>query len=495
MFPRAPQILVSLRKSLFNDLAFRYYSNSATRPVLPSISFEPQPYKGPNYNDVIKLRNSSINPCVQLYYREPIMVSQGYMQYIWDHTGKRYLDMFGGIVTVSVGHCHPKVTKAATDQMHKLWHLTNLYLHPKMHEYGKKLTDRLPGDLKVCYFCNSGSEANDLAIQLARLHTGAFDIVSLRNSYHGATPYSIGLCGIGTWKHSFPNSFGIHHAMNPDPYRGLWGGSNCRDSPVQADRKCSCGVNQCVACDMYIGQLEELLSHSLPKKIAGFFAESIQGVGGTVQFPKGYLKKAYEIIRQHGGLCIADEVQTGFGRTGKFWGFLQHDVMPDIVTLAKGMGNGFPFAAVITRKDIADSLTDALTFNTYSGNPIACAAASAVLDVIDEEKLMENSHHVGTYLLHSLSKLRRKYEIVGDVRGKGLMIGVEMVMDKESKKPLSKDKISAILEDAKEMGLLLGKGGLHGNVFRIKPPMCISRADADFCVSVMDIAISKQSGI
>lgn len=473
-------------------LTFRFCS-SLKIPTLPSVSFEPEPYKGPSYNDVLNSRNTSISPFVRLMYKEPVMIKQGYMQYVWDHTGQRYLDMFGGIVTVSVGHCHPKVTKAAVDQMHKLWHLTNLYLHPELHDYAKKLTDRLPGDLKVCYFCNSGSEANDLAIQLARLYTGAFDIISLRNAYHGDTPYSIGLCGIGTWKHSFPNGFGMHHVMNPDPYKGLWGGSSCRDSPVQPDRKCSCGVNQCKACDMYIAQLDELLTCSLPKKIAGFFAESIQGVGGTVQFPKNYLKKAHEIIRQHGGLCIIDEVQTGFGRTGKFWGFLGHEVLPDIVTVAKGIGNGFPLAAVITRKDIADSLNDAAMFNTFGGNPVACAVGSAVLDVIDEEKLMENSHHVGTYLLHSLSKLRRKYEIIGDVRGKGLMIGIEMVADKESKKPLPKPKMDAILEDTKSMGLLIGRGGLSGNVFRIKPPMCISRADADFCVSCLENAIAKHS--
>ncbi|GFX10593.1 alanine--glyoxylate aminotransferase 2 homolog 1, mitochondrial [Trichonephila clavipes] len=192
------------------NLTFRFCSSHVEVPTLPSVSFEPKPYKGPNYNDVLNSRNTNISPFVRLMYKEPVMINQGYMQYVWDHTGKRYLDMFGGIVTVSVGHCHPKVTKAAVDQMHKLWHVTNLYMHPELHEYAKKLTDRLPGDLKVCYFCNSGSEANDLAIQLSRLYTGAFDVISLRNAYHGDTPYSIGLCGIGTWKHSFPNGFGMH---------------------------------------------------------------------------------------------------------------------------------------------------------------------------------------------------------------------------------------------------------------------------------------------
>ncbi|GFS49694.1 alanine--glyoxylate aminotransferase 2, mitochondrial [Trichonephila inaurata madagascariensis] len=198
------------------NLTFRFCSSHVEVPTLPSVSFEPKPYKGPNYNDVLNSRNTNISPFVRLMYKEPVMINQGYMQYVWDHTGKRFLDMFGGIVTVSVGHCHPKVTKAAVDQMHKLWHVTNLYMHPELHKYAKKLTDRLPGDLKVCYFCNSGSEANDLAIQLARLYTGAFDVISLRNAYHGDTPYSIGLCGIGTWKHSFPNGFGMHQPLHID---------------------------------------------------------------------------------------------------------------------------------------------------------------------------------------------------------------------------------------------------------------------------------------
>ncbi|KFM81710.1 Alanine--glyoxylate aminotransferase 2, mitochondrial, partial [Stegodyphus mimosarum] len=469
--------------------AIRFLCSSAKAPRMPPVSFVPETYKGIGYDEAVNIRKKNISNCFPLLYKNPIMITQGHMQWVWDDKGKRYLDMFGGIVTISVGHCHQVVTEAAVRQLNKLWHVTNIYLHPTLHEYAKKLTDHLPEDLKVCYFCNSGSEANDLACVLARLSTGAFEILSLRNSYHGDSPYVVGLCGIGTWKHCYPSGFGIHHVMNPDPYRGLWGGSDCRDSPVQTDRKCSCGVGCCQACDKYIEQLEEVLDSSVPKKIAGFFAESIQGVGGTVQFPRNYLKRAMEIIHKRGGLFIADEVQTGFGRTGKFWGFLGHGIIPDIVTIAKGVGNGYPLAAVITRKEIADHLNKALTFNTFGGNPVACAVGSAVLDVIDEEKLMENSHHVGTHLLHSLSKLRRKYEIVGDVRGKGLMIGVEMVSDKESKKPLQKPAMDAILEDAKDMGLLVGRGGKYGNVFRIKPPMCITRADADFCVSVLENAI------
>ncbi|XP_015906962.1 alanine--glyoxylate aminotransferase 2, mitochondrial [Parasteatoda tepidariorum] len=469
----------------------RCFSSSTTIPSLPALSFTPEPYKGGSYDDVLKTRKHIYSDYIPLMYRKPVMITQGHMQYVWDHTGKRYLDMYAGIVTTSVGHCHPKVLKATVDQMNKIWHLTNIYLHPKLHEYATKLVARLPEPLKVVYFCNSGSEANDLALELARLSTGSFDVLSLRNSYHGDTPSSGGLCGMGTWKHSCPQGFGVHHVMNPNPYRGLWGGSNCRDSPVQVDRKCSCGEGQCFANDMYIEQLKETIASSTPNRVAALFLECIQGGGGTVQFPRDYVKKAQKIVHEHGGLLILDEVQTGFGRTGKYWGFENHGVIPDIISVAKGIGNGFPLAAVITSREISDHMKKANNFNTFGGNPLACAVGSAVLDAIDEDKLMENSHHVGTELLLSLAKLREKYEIVGDVRGKGLMIGIEMVKDKESRQPLSSDIMESILEETKDMGLLIGRGGHYKNVFRIKPPMCITSTDAKFCVEVLDIAISK----
>lgn len=484
-------MLLNWNRMFLRFVARRGYSSSAL-PVLPACDFKPTPYKGIKYEEALGVRKNRLGPTMHLLYKRPIMITQGHMQWLWDDSGKRYLDMFGGIVTISVGHCHSTVTKVAVEQLQSLWHVTNIYLHPTIHEYAQKLTDHLPEDLKVCYFCNSGSEANDLAMMLARKYTGAFDILSLRNAYHGDSPYTMGLCGVGSWKHSFPNGFGVHHVMNPDPYHGIWGGSNCRDSPVQTTRSCSCGAGQCIASDKYIEQLEQFLSCSVPPKIAGFFAESIQGVGGTVQFTKGYLKRAFELIRQRGGLCIIDEVQTGFGRTGSnFWGFQSHGVIPDIVTMAKGIGNGFPLAAVVTRPEIAKCLTEALLFNTFGGNPISCAVGSSVLDVIDEEKLMENSHHVGTHLLHSLAKLRQKYEIVGDVRGKGLMIGLELVKDKITKEPLPKSDVEIIFEDTKDMGILVGRGGNFSNVLRIKPPMCITRADADFCVAVLDNAINN----
>lgn len=216
-------------------------------------------------------------------------------------------------------------------------------------------------------------------------------------------------------------------------YRGQWGGKSCRDSPIQTNRDCSCQPGQCEASDQYVHQVQDVLMHSTPKggKVAALFAESIQGVGGSVQFPKDFLKRTAQLIRSNGGLIVSDEVQTGFGRTGSnFWGFQNHEIVPDIVTMAKGIGNGFPMAALVTRKEIADVLGQALYFNTFGGNPMACSVASAVLDVIDEERLQENCQNVGTHFLNELAQLREEFEIIGDVRGKGLMIGVELVENK-----------------------------------------------------------------
>jgi len=360
-------------------------------------------------------------------------------------------------------------------------------MHPKIHEYAEKLTAKLPDPLKVVYFVNSGSDANDLAILMSRLHTGAFEVLSLRNGYHGASPTLMGVTAMSTWRFSTPTGFGVTQTMNPDVYRGPWGGAQCRDSPVQTDRKCNCSPGTCQAGDLYFDQVKDTLLYSTPKKgLAAFFAESIQGVGGTIQYPKGFLKKAFDLVKSKGGVCISDEVQTGFGRTGEhFWGFQSHDVTPDIVTMAKGMGNGFPLGAVVTTPEIAATMSQALHFNTYGGNPMSCAVGSAVLDVIEEDKTQENSAVVGTDFLNKLATLREEFECVGDVRGKGLMIGVEMVTDKETKEPLPAEDFGTIWELSKEMGVLFGKGGIHGNVFRIKPPMCITSEDVDFAVDVL----------
>ncbi|KAK9502839.1 hypothetical protein O3M35_011535 [Rhynocoris fuscipes] len=482
-----------VRGLIKNENFRKFTTNQRPPPVMPSCDYKPKQYEGPDFDTVQKIKEKHIVPCIKQYYKEPLLLHEGHMQWLFDHNGRRYLDMFSGIVTVSAGHCHPKVTKETKDQIDKLWHTTNIYLHPKLYEYAEKLTAKLPGNLKVAYFVNSGSEANDLAMLITRIYTGNFDIISFRNAYHGLSPYSMGMTALSFSRHDVPSALGIHHAMNPDVYRGLWGGAHCRDSPVQTDRKCDCAEGKCQAADRYYEQLEEVFMYSLaPSKVAALFAESIQGVGGTVQFPKGFLKKAYELVRSNGGLCVADEVQTGFGRTGDyFWGFESHEVIPDIVTMAKGIGNGYPLAAVVTTPEISQALGHAFHFNTFGGNPVACTAGMATLEVIEEEGLQKNSKIVGTYLLEELAKLRDEFAYVGDVRGKGLMIGVDLVKNKATREPIAAKHFADIWEDCKDMGVLLGRGGMNGNVIRIKPPMCVTKQDADFTVQVLRTALEK----
>ncbi|XP_056303023.1 alanine--glyoxylate aminotransferase 2, mitochondrial [Danio aesculapii] len=465
---------------------------SAVLPQFPPCDFKPEPYQGMSKERLLDIRKHNCNPMTMkvTYYKKPVFINQGHMQWLWDLDGRRYLDLFAGVATVSVGHCNPKVTEAAEKQLRRLWHTTPIYVYPQMQEYAEKLVSLLPDPLKVVYFTNSGSEANDLAVLMARLHTGNFDVITLRGSYHGGSPQATGLTSNTHYKYPVPSSLGCHNTMCPDVFRGLWGGSHCRDSPVQTIRECSCSPGHCQANDMYITELKEVFDTTVPSRIAAFFAEPIQGVGGAVQYPKNYLKETYQLVREKGGICIADEVQTGFGRTGShFWGFEGHNVIPDMVTMAKGIANGIPMGAVVTTAEIARSFAKGVHFNTFGGNPLACAIASSVLDTIKEDKMQENSAELGTYLLTELAKLRDKYEIIGDVRGKGLQIGVEMVKDKASRTPLPKEAMNEIFEDTKDMGVLIGKGGLYGQTFRIKPPMCITKADADFFLSVFNQAV------
>jgi alanine-glyoxylate transaminase/(R)-3-amino-2-methylpropionate-pyruvate transaminase len=438
---------------------------------LPPCSHQPSPYTGPSAEKVLALRREYLNPGILLYYKQPIMIVEGSMEFVWDHTGKRYLDALGGIVTVSVGHCHPHVVEAATRQNHQLQHATTLYLHPNIAEFAEKLASTMPGDLKVCYFVNSGSEANDLALLMARLYTGNYDVIALRNAYHGGNASGMGVTANSAWKFNVPHSFGFHHAMSPYPYRGVYGYDD-----ADAGRK-------------YADDVKQVIDYTTPGKVAGFIAESIQGVGGFVVFPDGYLKHAYEHVRAAGGICIADEVQTGFGRTGThFWGFETQGVIPDIITMAKGIGNGAPLGAVVTTPKIAAMLAQKTHFNTFGGNPVVCAIGKAVLEVIEKENLQANSLKIGGHIMAGLKRLQGKYPVIGDVRGKGLLLGLEFVKDRTSKEP-AKEICAQVVENARELGLLLGKGGLWSQTIRMAPPMNIAVADADFLLAVLDEAI------
>ena len=298
-------------------------------------------------------------------------------------------------------------------------------------------------------------------------------MIALRNAYHGGNASGMGLTAHSNWKFNVPHSFGVHHAIAPYQYRGPYGYDDANAGKKYAD------------------DVKSLIDYATPGKVAGFIAESIQGVGGFVEFPQGYLKHTYEHVRAAGGVCIADEVQTGFGRTGThFWGFETQGVVPDIVTMAKGIGNGCPLAAVVTTPQIAATMTGKIHFNTFGGNPVVSAIGKAVLEVIEKEKLQENSLKMGTHIKDGLEKLKSKHKIIGDVRGKGLMLGIEMVKDRETKEP-AKAECAEVLESCREMGLLIGKGGLWGQTIRFAPPMCINQADADFIIEVFDAAFSK----
>ncbi|XP_034939243.1 alanine--glyoxylate aminotransferase 2, mitochondrial isoform X2 [Chelonus insularis] len=403
--------------------------------------------------------------------------------------------MFAGIVTVGVGHSHPKIVETVSKQISKLGLTTVHYMHPKYYDYVNKLKKKMPDKLDVVYLVNSGSEANELAFLIARLYTGAQEIISLQNGYHGGTYVTQTATGMSIAKYPVPFAPGFHHVMNPDVYKGLWGGPQCRDCPISRPGNCQCIGNECMAAENYFSQLKNTFNHELSSsgKIAAFISESIQGVGGVVQYPRTYLKKVYEFVKSKGGLCIADEVQAGFGRTGDhFWGFEGHGIMPDIVTMAKSIGNGFPLGAVVTTKEIAESLNKAMRVNTFGGNPLACAVGETVLDIIQEERLQENSKVVGTHLLHRLSTLMLDHPtIVGDVRGKGLMIGIELISNATTREPMPSTQVLDLFEDIKDMGVLVGKGGVHGNVLRIKPPMCITKEDADFTIEVLTRSLEK----
>ncbi|MEW6755461.1 MAG: aspartate aminotransferase family protein [Candidatus Latescibacterota bacterium] len=446
--------------------------NRAHRP-LPPCEHQPPRHEGPDRQTVLALRRRYVNPGVFTYYDEPLMIVDGHMQYLFDETGRRYLDLFAGIVTVSCGHCHPKVIARTREQMERLQHTTTIYLHPAMPELARRLAEKLPEDLEVTYFVNSGSEANDLAVTMARLYTGRFEVLALANGYHGGSAAPMGLTSLHTWKYPLPQGQGVHHVTCPDPYRQL-GFASADEAAARALR-----------------DLEATIRYGTSGQLAAFIAEPIQGVGGVTTGTPGYFQAAYRTVREHGGLCIADEVQTGFGRTGgHYWGFEGHGVVPDIVTMAKGLGNGIPLAAVTTRPQIARTLAGRLHFNTFGGNPVSAAQGLAVLDVIEEDGLQENARLVGSHCRRGLDRLAAAHPLVGDVRGRGLMLGVELVRDRQTREP-ARQETAAVVEALRRRQVLVGKGGLDANVLRIQPPMCLTCQDVDYALDALDESLDE----
>ncbi|XP_019168303.1 PREDICTED: alanine--glyoxylate aminotransferase 2 homolog 3, mitochondrial-like [Ipomoea nil] len=437
-------------------------------PKMPPFHYSPPPYTGPSAAEVLQKRQRYLSPAIFHFFKNPLNLVDGKMQYLFDENGRRYLDAFGGIATVCCGHCHPEVVEAVVNQTKRLQHSTVLYLNHTIADFAEALASKMPGDLKVVYFTNSGTEANELALLMTRLYTGCHDVISIRNGYHGNAAATMNATAQSNYKFNVVQA-GIHHSLNPDQYRGVFGS----DGPK------------------YARDVDDIITYGTTGCVAGFIAEAIQGVGGIMELAPGYLPAVYSSIRRAGGLCIADEVQSGFGRTGShFWGFEAHGVVPDIVTMAKGIGNGIPLGAVVTTPDIAKVLTNRTYFNTFGGNPVCTAGGLAVLKVLEKEKLQQNALTVGSYLKERLVSLMEKHEIIGDVRGRGFMLGVELVTDRKAKTP-AKVEIVHLMEQMKEMGVLIGKGGFFGNVFRITPPLCFTKEDADFLVDVMDYNMSK----
>jgi alanine-glyoxylate transaminase / (R)-3-amino-2-methylpropionate-pyruvate transaminase len=398
-------------------------------------------------------------------YRTPLIFSRGERQYLWDETGKKYIDLLGMNVCISVGHVHPTVTAAVEDQIRKLQHCTTMFYHPVPAHYAEELVARMPkGQDWVVHFTNSGAEAIDLALVMAQTFTGNIDMLALRNAYHGATIGAQSLTGISGFRHNIPLLGGIHHIANPDPYRGAFGDDT----------------------EAYLDDIDRTILYATSGKLAGLIIEPVQGYGGIVELPEGYLEEATSKVRAHGGILIVDEVQSGFGRTGdSYWAFEHHNVMPEVVVLAKGIGNGFPLGAVVARRDVAESLASKFFFNTYGANPVSCAAGRAVLRVIDEERLQENSKRVGTALKQVLVSLHQKYEIVGEVRGRGLMLAMELVTDRKTKTPAPKETAD-IFEKMREHGLVASKSGANKNIIRMVPPMCLQISDIETIAEAFD---------
>lgn len=408
-------------------------------------------------------------PCVTTLYKEPLVISEAKGIRVKDVNGVEYLDFFAGILTTSVGHCNPNVVASVQHQVAKLGHTSTLYITENQLKVAEQLEAISPGRLSTCYFTNSGSEAVETAIMLAQQHTGRNEIIALRHSYSGRTALAATLSGHAGWRPSAGGISHIRHAMVPYPYRAP-------DSLSEEEM-----------AEMFARDLEEVIRTTTNGKPAAFFAETIQGVGGVVVPPAGYFQKAAEIIHRYGGLFICDEVQPGFGRTGKHWFGIEHwDVEPDIMVMAKGMANGFPVGATITRPEIAASWKDK-TISTFGGNSLAMAAAHATLQVMQEEDVPQRSEERGRQLRTGLQALYNKYEWIGEVRGKGLMQGMELVHDRSTKEP-APQKVKALLEATKKEGLLVGVGGLDGQTIRIGPSMLITEDEMNEALQRLDRA-------
>lgn len=409
-------------------------------------------------------------PCVSTYYEEPLILSRGSGKYLYDEGGKQYLDFFSGILTVGLGHCHPEVTERVIQQLRTLQHCSTLYITTPLVDLAQKMAEIAPGRLERSFFTNSGTEANETALLLARMHTGHQEVVSLRHAYHGRSAVAMSLGGVGRWRLGGNPVPGVTHLPNPYCFR--------------------CPLNLTYpSCDLACASLlEDVIQTQTSGRIAAFIAEPIQGLGGVVTPPPEYFAIIRDIVKQYGGLFVSDEVQTGFGRTGeKMFGIEHWGVEPDILTCAKAIANGIPMGATVTTSEIAASL-EGMTISTFGGNPVSCTAALATIEVIEKERLLHHVKEVGEYFVGRLRGLQEKHPLVGEVRGKGLLLGVELVGEKKAPHPKA---AAAVFEEARRQGLLIGKSGFYGNVLRIAPPLVVDRSDVDEAIRILDRCLEQ----
>jgi len=424
--------------------------------------------------ETLAARRRLLGPNLRLSYHRPLKIVRGFRQYLYDDVGRAYLDVYNNVPLV--GHGHPRVVRAVQEQL-ALLNTNTRYLHELVVRYARRLTRLLPEPLRVCYFVNSGSEANELALRLARAATGGHDVIVLEHAYHGHTttlvdvsPYKFMGAG-GTGQREW-----VHVAPLPDGYRGRY-----RRDDKQAGLKYG----------REVGQLASRLAGE-GRRLAAYLSETMPSVAGQVVFPPGYLAEAYRQARAAGGVAIADEVQTGFGRLGDaFWGFETQDAVPDIVVLGKPIANGFPLGAVVTTRAIASAFDNGMEFfSTFGGNPVACAAGLAVLDVLEEEKLKENARRVGTVLGRGLRELQGRHAVIGDVRGAGLFLGVELVRDRASLEPAT-EEAAYVANRLRERGVLTGIDGPFDNVLKLRPPLVFSEEDAGLFLAILDEVLQE----
>jgi 4-aminobutyrate aminotransferase-like enzyme len=421
--------------------------------------------------DLLRRHRESLFPSVGLFYEEPIELRRGEGQFVYDGAGRQYLDFFGGIATVSSGHAVPEINAAITDQLDRITHTSTLFLIRSQIELAERIRAMTPAKLDKVFFCNSGTEANEAAFLITTLHRGSNELLALRHAYHGRSMATTAATGQSTWRNSTLSGLHVHYVGNPYCYRCPWE----KTYP-------SCGL-------LCARDVEAVIRTSTSGQPAAFVAEPIQGVGGFVTPPPEYFAEVKTILDRDGIPFVCDEVQTGWGRLGVAdFGFQAYNVEPEVVVFAKGLANGVPIGGLIATDELAASIRS-LSLSTFGGNPIATTAALANLNFIATRNLRENARRVGAHLRERLLELAERFPAIGDVRGMGLLVGVELVRDRATKEP-APDLLARVLEGAKTRGLIVGRGGLHANVIRICPPLVVTEADADAAVAILGEALA-----